>query len=56
MTDSSAPQTLPVVTLLFGDDHQALHDRMEALTAQMGDPSLADMNIIRLDAAECSHP
>ena len=52
MTDSSAPQTLPVVTLLFGDDHQALHDRMEALTAQMGDPSLADMNIIRLDAAE----
>ncbi|HWR66306.1 MAG TPA: DNA polymerase III subunit delta [Bellilinea sp.] len=54
MSDSAAPGTLPVVTLLYGDDHQALHDRMEALAAQMGDPSLADMNITRMDAAESS--
>lgn len=54
MSDSAASETLPVVTLLFGDDHQALHDRMEALAAQMGDPSMADMNITRMDGAESS--
>jgi len=54
VSDSAAPDGQPVVTLLFGDDHQALHDRMEALAAQMGDPSLADMNISRMDGAETS--
>ncbi|MFA5835462.1 MAG: DNA polymerase III subunit delta [Bellilinea sp.] len=49
---AKSPDTLPQVTLLFGDDHQALHDRINALIELMGDPSLADMNIQRLDGAE----
>lgn len=52
MSDSASPDTLPGVTLLYGDDHQALHDRVEALAAQMGDPSLAEMNITRMDGTE----
>lgn len=46
---STGPESLPVVSLLYGDDHLALHDRTEALAVRMGDPSLADMNITRLD-------
>jgi len=52
VSDSTATETLPVVTLLYGDDHQALHDRTEVMAAQMGDPAMADMNITRMDAAE----
>jgi DNA polymerase-3 subunit delta len=37
--------------LLYGDDHQALHDRMQALIVSMDDTSMADMNITRLDGA-----
>lgn len=52
MTDSPAsPDSLPQVTLLHGDDHQTLRDRVDGLIARMGDPSLADMNILRLDGA-----
>jgi DNA polymerase-3 subunit delta len=52
MTDTvNSPDTLPLVTLLFGDDHQALHDRVNSLIELMGDPSMADMNIQRLDGA-----
>ncbi len=52
MTDSTAsPDSLPQMTLLHGDDHQTLRDRVDALIARMGDPSLAEMNIIRLDGA-----
>lgn len=55
MSDSAAaPASLPQVTLLYGDDHQTLHDRVGGLIAQMGDPSMADMNIIRLDGASQS--
>jgi len=48
---STGPESLPVVTLLYGDDHLALHDRTEGLAASMGDPSLADMNITRMDGS-----
>lgn len=52
MTDSPADSaSLPRVTLLYGDDHQAIRDRVNLLAAQMGDPSMADMNISRLDGA-----
>lgn len=52
MTDSTADSaSLPRVTLLYGDDNQAIRDRVNLLAAQMGDPSMADMNISRLDGA-----
>lgn len=52
MTDSAADSaSLPRVTLLYGDDNQAIRDRVNLLAAQMGDPSMADMNISRLDGA-----
>jgi len=47
-------ETLPGVTLLYGDDHQALHDRMESLAALMGEASIADLAITRFDGAENS--
>ncbi|MHB1118848.1 MAG: DNA polymerase III subunit delta [Bellilinea sp.] len=52
MTDSTAAsESLPQVTLLYGDDYQTLRDRVEALVGRMGDPSMADININRLDGA-----
>lgn len=51
MSDAPTPDPLPLVTLLYGDDHQTLRDRVEGMTARMGDPSMADMNILRLDGA-----
>lgn len=52
MTDSAAVSaSLPRVILLYGDDYQAIRDRVNLLAAQIGDPSMAEMNISRLDGA-----
>jgi DNA polymerase-3 subunit delta len=48
---TASARSLPPVTLLYGDDHQALHDRMLALMASMDDTAMADLNITRLDGA-----
>jgi DNA polymerase-3 subunit delta len=39
----------PVVYILHGDDKMAIEQYIAALEARMGDPSLAEMNISRLD-------
>lgn len=50
--NTEALAALPTVTLLYGDDHLALHDRVEVLAALLGDPSTADLALARFDGGE----
>lgn len=43
-------ETKPVIYLLHGDDHFGLMSFVESLTAKMGDPTIAQMNINRFQA------
>ncbi|MCE1251929.1 MAG: DNA polymerase III subunit delta [Anaerolineae bacterium] len=45
---------LPVVTILHGDDDYAIGSAINKITALMGDPSIADLNIARMDGATVS--
>lgn len=44
----------PTVIILHGDDPFAIRQGLEKLVGEMGDPSLADMNISRLDGKQTS--
>ena len=44
----------PTVIILHGDDPFAIRNGLEKLVGEMGDPSLADMNISRLDGKQTS--
>jgi DNA polymerase III subunit delta len=46
--------TLPVVTILHGDDEHAIHLQLGHISRLMGDPSLAELNITHLDGAQAN--
>lgn len=51
------PETLkdlPVVTVLHGDDDYAIGSMVNKICTLMGDPSIADLNIARMDGAVVS--
>ncbi len=51
MSDSQ-PAEKPVVYIFHGDDPFAIRRYVEVMISQMGDPTIADMNITRLDGRQ----
>ncbi len=53
--DTSQPASKPVVYVFHGDDSFTIHRHVETIIKQMGeDPTLAEMNITRLDGRQAS--
>lgn len=52
--DSSQPDQKPIVYVFHGDDPLAIRRLVDALCAELGDPSIADLNITRLDGRQSS--
>jgi len=50
--DPSASPSLPVVTVLHGDDEFAMLRFVEAQYRNLGDPSIADLNFTRLEGSQ----
>jgi DNA polymerase III subunit delta len=44
----------PTVYILHGDDPFSIHRRIDEMTAQMGEPAMAEMNVSRLDGRDSS--
>lgn len=51
---SPAAKSRPVVYILHGDDEHGMGRFVDQLTALMGDPGLAELNITRLDGRRCT--
>jgi len=52
--DASQPEQKPTVYVIHGDDPLAIRRHVDALCAELGDPSFADLNITRLDGRQAS--
>jgi DNA polymerase-3 subunit delta len=54
MADQAPAELAPVVYLLYGEDELAISEYIGKLTEKLGDKTMAEMNITRLDGRTCS--
>jgi DNA polymerase-3 subunit delta len=52
--DSPQPVQKPIVYIYHGDDPLAIRRHVDALCAELGDPSIADLNITRFDGRQAT--